>query len=165
MQGFHPSIYLLKSSAKIINSLKYNIKCIVAHISRLAQTINRMNILTDEILEVQSYTKTDLVNRLIRIADYLIGIIPNQFSNKDICELEGVLNEIYRLSYIEAWPLEIQEGLLEALGRASELSYLANRNKLNSCFFVILKQFPSILYMLAVHIEFINTSHNEAACQ
>ena len=115
----------------------------------------------DPKLDIQRESGQDYSMLLGGIADNLIGLIPSQFMEKDILELERVLNEIYVISYLETWPLNVQNALLDALSRASELNYTIGREgqdkKIDRSFFKTLKQFAQILYMLSAHLEHIES--------
>jgi hypothetical protein len=93
---------------------------------------------------------------LSQVADNLISLVPSRFADEDIFELEKLLNELYAVAYMENWSLELQNAILEALGRASELNYLIQKTDayLDSSFFKMLKQFSSILYMISAHVEY-----------
>jgi hypothetical protein len=113
-----------------------------------------MNISQDSLQKVSGKIERDYENLLSQIANNLLILLPSQFTEADILELEKILNELYGYSYARDWPLKLQEAILEALSRASELSYLIQNSDENieRKFFKTLKQLAPILYMISAHL-------------
>jgi hypothetical protein len=114
-----------------------------------------MNMTPNPVFKVYGQTDQDYSRILSQVADNLICLIPSRFVEDDIFELERLLNELYAVAYLENWSLDMQNAILDALGKASELGYLIqnpNRNP-DFNFFKTLKQFASVLYMLSAHVD------------
>jgi hypothetical protein len=91
------------------------------------------------------------------VANNLLGQLPSQVMDTDVIELEGMLNELYRKAYQEDWPTDLQEAVLEALCRASELSDGIQKGRQGRPrgkeFFRSIKKFVRLLQMIAIFMD------------
>lgn len=91
------------------------------------------------------------------VATNLLCQLPSQIIDKDVQELEVILNDLYIQAYQNNWPTDLQEAVLEALSRASELCDGINKGRPGKPrgkeFFRSIKRFVRLLQMIAIFLD------------
>lgn len=94
---------------------------------------------------------------LDQIAVNLLYLPPWKVKDEELVELENVLNDMNTQAYIEKWPADLQNAILQALSRAAELhdqrAFSEGRAPRDRKYFLTLKKFPAQLQMIAAYID------------